>query len=150
MPESAPRKSGAEFRSPKTLEAIECYQGLRFLRKAEQPMFRTNPVETLRESTRPGRSTAPDSWFIPRRPDPAYRIHYRYSWWGNQRRICASVYQVTWYGDRLLLSTYRTTAKSAYRAAHRAIRAFERYGNVNYCHAPNRVRMPCPLDDNER
>lgn len=109
-------------------------------------MFRATSSEKIAYPLAP-KPTVPDGWIIPTRPSPAYRVQYRYAWWGGQRQIHAGVYQITWYGDRLILSAHRLTARDAYRTAHRAIRAFERYGNVNYSHAPSRVRMPCPLDD---
>jgi len=114
-------------------------------------MFRATSCEKIQYplAPKPVDAKAPDVWIIPRRPTPAYRVYYRYTWWGGQRYIQASVYQVTWYGDRLILSARRLTAREAYRAAHRAIRAFEQYGTVNYSAAPWRVRMPCPLDDHE-
>src|SRR5215472_1346566 len=98
-------------------------------------MFRATASEKIAYPLAP-KPIAPDGWIIPTRPTPSYRILYRYSWWGGQCYIHASVSQITWYGDRLILSAYRLTARAAYRTAHRAIRAFERYGNVNYSHAP--------------
>lgn len=73
-----------------------------------------------------------DGRVVPTRPTPAYRVHYRNALWGGQRYIQASVYQIMWYGDRLILSAHRPIARAAYHVAHRAIRAFERHGTVNY------------------
>ena len=93
-------------------------------------MFRATSLEKINYSLVPD-PTAPDVW-TSAKPCPEYRIHYRYSWWGDRRYIQATVYQCTWYGDRRISCTYSVTAKAAYRAAHRAVRTFEKYGTVNY------------------
>ena len=101
-------------------------------------MFRATSSEKIKYPLVPD-PTAPDMWTIAK-PCPAYRIHYRYSWWGDQRYIQATVYQCTWYGDRRISCIYGITARAAYRDAHRAIRAFEKYGCVNYTQAKDPVR----------
>jgi len=92
------------------------------------------PARPYHAAPHPG--VAADVWTLAR-PQPEYRVHYRYTWYGDRRYIRASVYQHTWYGDLLIFFTHRATAKGAYHAAHRAIRAFDRYGDVNYTHSPS-------------
>ncbi|MHB8627802.1 MAG: hypothetical protein ACYDBJ_10255 [Aggregatilineales bacterium] len=69
-------------------------------------------------------------------PAPAYHIRYHYSWWGGERYVQADVYTGTRYGNWLLLSAMDPCAKAVYRAALRAIRAFDRYSDVNYSPSP--------------
>ena len=104
-------------------------------------MFRATSSETITAQpyhAAPHPGIAADGWTLAR-PPFKYRVHYRYTWWGDRRYVRASVYQCTWYGDRLTFSANRTTAKAAYQAAHRAIRAFDRYGDVRYTQAPSPV-----------
>src|SRR5579859_6091769 len=103
------------------------FESLPNLRKDDPIMvilFRATSYEKIKYPLVPD-PAAPDLWTIAK-PCPEYRIHYRYSWWGGQRYIQATVYQCTWYGDRRVSCTYIVTAKAAYRAAHRAVRTFQK------------------------
>lgn len=60
----------------------------------------------------------------------SYRLKMSYSRWPGAPKYQATVFLSGW---GLLYLAQRHTAKEAYAAAQRAIRAYHRYGDVNYC-----------------
>lgn len=60
---------------------------------------------------------------------PQYTVTYKYARWGNTRKIRAVVRLSNW---GVLFIADRSTVREVYKAANRAIRAYTRYGNVNY------------------